>query len=382
MRLADFILKNLETILQAWENFARSIETPMAKMDAQGLRNYAEHILRAVASQMHTEQNIQQQIEKSEGHERSPSDESKAKVHAIGRLQAGFSMDQMVSEYRALRSSVLREWLAHEEFREYQVQDMIRFNEGIDQALVESIATYGQAVETTRKTVLAILGHDLRSPLGAALMGADLLQRSDRLTAREKHVAQQISAGVHRANMMVDDLLDLARCNLGAGIPIRPEPTDLAVVCKGIIDEIDTAHPNAQIEFKEPGALPGNYDPARMAQVFANLVNNAVRHGSAQHPIVATLAADGANAVFTVCNQGKPIPADTIPYLFSPERRYSRYTSKDTSSSAGLGLGLYIANEIVAAHDGVIEVESTTERGTVFRVVLPSNRADQGNHSL
>lgn len=125
-------------------------------------------------------------------------------------------MDQMVSEYRALRSSVLRLWLAnHRMDAEHDMQDMIRFNEAIDQALIESIATFGQAVESTRKTVLGVLGHDLRSPLGAVLMASDLLLGSENLAAREKKLAAQINASVRRANHMVGDLLDLARSNLG-----------------------------------------------------------------------------------------------------------------------------------------------------------------------
>lgn len=94
-------------------------------------------------------------------------------------------MNQMVAEYRALRSSVLSLWLAQETMRDaHHVQDMIRFNEAIDQALVESVAAYGAAVESTRKMVLAVLGHDLRSPLGAVLMAGDLILRQERFRRR------------------------------------------------------------------------------------------------------------------------------------------------------------------------------------------------------
>ena len=139
---------------------------------------------------------------------------SAAENHAVTRLMAGFTLDQMVSEYRALRSSVLRLWLAHDySGDDHHAEDMIRFDEGIDQALVESIAAYGRAVETTRKTVLGVLGHDLRSPSGAVMMGADLHVHTQKFGDRERKLAAQFSTSVRRANHMVNDLLDLARCN-------------------------------------------------------------------------------------------------------------------------------------------------------------------------
>ena len=113
MRLADFILKNQEPILQAWEEFARLVDTPMPAMGPQGLRDHAEYILRSVALDMRTSQTSQEQIDKSHGLGPVTEDESAAQSHAITRLMAGFTLDQMVSEHRALRSSVLRLWLTN-----------------------------------------------------------------------------------------------------------------------------------------------------------------------------------------------------------------------------------------------------------------------------
>lgn len=372
MRLSQFILENLEPILQAWEEFARSVDTPMPAMDARGLRNHAEYILRTVALDIRTSQTEQQQIDKSQGLGPIANDESAAQTHALTRLMAGFTLDQMVSEYRALRSSVLRLWLAHGYAGEdHQVEDMIRFNEAIDQALVESIGSYGRAVETTRKMVLGVLGHDLRTPLSAVTMGADLLRKSKQLADREKKIASQIATSVRAANLMVSDLLDLARCNLGAGLPIKGEVTELQSICQGIVNEIRAGHPKARIIFNDTERVVGQFDPARMAQVFSNLIGNAVRHGDLQQPISVTLKRDGASVFFDVLNFGEPIPPDAIPILFSPEGRYSRYSNDNRGETVGLGLGLFIASAIVAGHDGKIEVESTLEQGTAFRVSLP-----------
>lgn len=372
MGLSEFILKNLEPILQAWEEFARSVDTPMPTMGPLGLRDHAEYILRTVALDMSTSQSPQEQIDKSHGLGPVTEDESAAQSHAITRLMAGFTLDQMVSEYRALRSSVLRLWLIQGYTGEdHQILDMIRFNEAIDQALVESIAAYGHAVETTRKTVLGVLGHDLRTPLGAVTLGADLLSQTEELGSRGKRIIAQITTSAQSANQMVNDLLDLARCNLGTGIPVRPEETDLSSVCQSVLDELTIAHPKAQIIFTHSGQVTGHYDPSRMAQVFSNLIGNAVRHGNARRPINVTLNGDGSTAGFCVHNDGEPIPASALPSLFNPEVRYSKYSKGEKGVSSGLGLGLFIASQIVEGHGGKIEVESTLEHGTIFRVTLP-----------
>ncbi|MFJ3366537.1 ATP-binding protein [Pseudomonas sp. NPDC086251] len=355
MRLSAFILENLEPILQAWEDFARSVDTPLPAMDAQALRNHAEYILKAVALDLQSKQTEQQQIDKSHGLGPVAADETAAQSHALTRLTAGFSLDQMVSEYRALRSSILRLWLAegyaHDDDH---IVDMIRFNEAIDQALVESIASYGQAVETTRKTVLGVLGHDLRTPLGAVTLGTDLLKQTEELGSRGKKIISQISTSVQSANQMVNDLLDLARCNLGTGIPVRPQATDLTAVCQSVVDEIAIAHPQAQILFTDTGTITGQFDPSRMAQVFSNLIGNAARHGNPEQPINVTLHGDGTTACFRVQNHGEPIPSSALPSLFDPEGRYSRYPEGAPGVSSGLGLGLFIAAQIVEGHRGQI----------------------------
>ena len=372
MRLSDFIDENMEPILQAWEAFARSVNTPMPTMDSRGLRNHSEYILQAVARDLRTSQTEQQQIDKSQGLGPSNQDESAAVTHALTRLMAGFTMDQMVAEYRALRSSVLRLWLAQGYAGEdHQMEDVIRFNEAIDQALIESIASYGQAVEATRKMVLGVLGHDLRTPLSAVTLGADLLKQTEELSPRGKKIISQISASVLSANQMVADLLDLARCNLGTGIPVRREVVDLTAVCTSVVNELTAAHPKSKIITSVEGKVTGQYDPPRMAQVFSNLIGNAVRHGDPKRPINVMLTRNGTGACFHVQNHGEPIPANFLPTLFNPEGRYSRYSEGKPGASSGLGLGLFIAAQIVEGHGGSIEVESKLEQGTIFRVNLP-----------
>lgn len=374
MRLHKFILNNVELILSAWTRFARTVDTGKPTMDEKGLRNHAQHILETVAQDMQSFQSQSQQIAKSEGRGPSAGDNAPSQTHAMTRFVAGFTMDQMVSEYRALRSTVLRLWLADKRVSDDDdIQDMIRFNEAIDQALIESIATYGEAVESTRKTVLGVLGHDLRSPLGAVLVASDLLCESGDISVRNRKLANQIRVSCRRANQMVGDLIDLARCNLGNGLPVHLEEADLKVLCESVVEELRTGYPKANIDLRTIEAT-GTFDPSRIEQVFTNLISNAILHGDLDHPICVTLCRNDKWWEFSVQNRGELIPESVMPHLFNPQARYSTYAANEKGASAGLGLGLFIAAEIVQAHGGTIDVVSTTERGTLFTVRLPVTR--------
>ena len=358
MQLSDFILTHMQQILLARETYTGTIDTPGPAMDAKGLNNHAQFILETVARDMRSAR---------------PEGDSPARAQASTRLMAGFTLDQMVLEYRALRASVLRLWLADTPFVDgSQVDDMIGFNEAIDQVLVESIATYGQAVESTRKNVLGVLGHDLRSPLGAVMMASDLLRQHENLSERGLQLATQISTSVRRANLMVNDLLDLARVNLGTGIPVKREACELNALCTSVIEELRTGFAQVRIVLHASERVTGHFDPLRMEQVFTNLIANAIRHGDPQQPIHVTLARQGDRALFSVHNRGELIPAHLMPCLFNPQGRYSSYASDEKGSSAGLGLGLFIAAQIVEGHGGSIEVTSTLDQGTTFTVLLPS----------
>ncbi|MEG1654728.1 MAG: histidine kinase dimerization/phospho-acceptor domain-containing protein [Hafnia sp.] len=223
MRLSTFIIQHMGSILQTWEDFARTVQIPREALSDTGLRNHVAFILKTVARDMETPQSLQQEVDKTEGSGPTLVGESVTETYAVLRVLNVFTLDQMVSEYRALRSSVLRLWLSQETPLDQadQIREIIRFNEVVDQTLVESVASYRRAVDSTRKMVLGALGHDLRSPLTAIKMGADMLTKAKKWGTREQALAVQIGASAERANQLVNDLLDLARCNLGLGILVQ-----------------------------------------------------------------------------------------------------------------------------------------------------------------
>ena len=372
MRLPDFILENLEPILQAWEDFARTIETPGADLDREALRDHAEQMLRAIVLDLRTTQTAQEQIAKAQGRGPVEEHETAAETHAVTRLLAGFTIDQMVSEYRALRASVLGQWTSHlKSGGSLNVDDMTRFHEAIDQALAESIASYSRAVEASRNVFLGILGHDLRTPLGAILLGADVLRRSEGIGERAVKVSNQIYTSVRRASQIVGDLLDLTRCQMGPGIPVKPTDIDLSPLCERVVEEIRAFHPEANVLFESKNPVLGRFDGPRLEQVLSNIIGNAVHHGDMRFPITVELAATAENVVFSVHNRGEPIPEDVLPFIFNPMGRFSQRSAIDHGPTEGLGLGLFIASEIVASHSGSIDVVSDANQGTTFLVSLP-----------
>lgn len=375
MKLSTFLTSNIEPILREWESFARTIQTDCTPLDSVGLRDHAEQMVRVIAEDLLNHQSLLEQREKSQGLAVTKHDTA-AQTHAITRLMAGFTVDQVTSEFRALRASVIALWMKQiKAGEEFEVEDMIRFNEAIDQALAESISSYSAAVQASRDVFLGILGHDLRTPLSAILMGADVLLRTDELSNRTTKIASRIYTSVKRASRIVGDLLDFTRSQLGRGIPISRVPIDIAPVFERIVEESRAVYPEANILLTKSGRVDGEFDEARLEQVFSNLIGNAVQHGAGHLPVTVTLDASDVRLLLTVHNFGKAIPKDVLPFIFNPMGRYSPEASVENGPYASLGLGLFIVEQIVSAHEGSIEVSSDAETGTTFMVGIPLKSA-------
>jgi signal transduction histidine kinase len=372
--LADFIVANMEAILAEWEHFARSL-APGSAMDVIALRDHAEAILRSTARDMASAQNLQQQADKSKG-KGGGGDESgrldhASEEHAIGRLGSGFDLIEVVSEYRALRASVLHLWREnHDGADERDLEDLTRFNESIDQSLAEAVRSYTTHVDESREMFLATLGHDLRAPLNAIMLSAQTVARSGQLDAEQAEIATRIPAFVNTMATMIQDLLDFTRTRLGRGIPLSPAPVDLGVLCREVLDEFRASHPGRAFRYISDGDVRGEWDAARLRQVVSNLVANALDHGADGGEIAVAASSAGPDVLLTVQNEGPPIPPSALPTLFNP---FVRAATKLRSNKRmeGVGLGLFISREIVTAHAGTIAVASSEAAGTVFSVRLP-----------
>lgn len=368
MRLADFILRHMSRILTEWEAFAATLMPAARHMDSLALRDHALQILQAVAKDLSTPQTRHAQREKSLG--RAPqlpdAPETAAQSHALLRARHGFNINQIIGEYRALRASVLRLWIdaCHPDLPDRD--DMIRFNEAIDQAVAESVGYFDAQVEQSRNLLLGMLGHDMRSPLQTIQATASYLAALNAGEKVSEAAARLIRSGA-RMNALLDDLCDFNRAKLGLGINVAPTDVNLAQVFGDAVDQLRAAHPDHRIELAVHGNVQGVWDGLRLQQLLSNLVTNAVTYGAAKAPVRVVVTGAEAEVRVAVWNSGPPIDPHTLSQIFDPLRRGEDPHEKNTR---GLGLGLYIASEIAKAHQGSIEARSDAA-GTVFEVRLP-----------
>ncbi|HZS38916.1 MAG TPA: ATP-binding protein [Polyangia bacterium] len=222
-----------------------------------------------------------------------------------------------------------------------------------------------------REQMMGVLGHDLRNPLSAVRGLAGLVLLGDEAPAPVRSHVEQIDRAAKRMVELIGTLLDFTDSRFRGGLPIAPAPADLREIATAAIEELRAAHRERSVELDVRGDVRGEWDPARMAQVVSNLVANALTHGAADEPVQVSIAGD-ADVVLSVRNRGPVIAPEVLPTIFEPFRRGG---AADRGPSRGLGLGLYIVDQIVRAHAGTIAVDSTAERGTVFTVRLPRRRA-------
>lgn len=383
MRLAIFILSNLDEILQEWEEFASTI-TPLKDAARVELRDHAAAVLKVIAVDLQTPQAEVDRVAKGKGLGAVAGPDTAAEVHAEARLSSGLNGDQVMAEFRALRASVLRLWARKGALcTAEQFEDMVRFNEAVDQAQSESMARYAKLLRDAQSLFLAILGHDVRSPLGAVSMGAQVLLHDQTLPAKVLKVGLRIFNSAKRVDEIVRDLLDFSTSHLGDGIPIDPYTVDMAKVCADVVEEVKTFHPDREVELAVEGDVVGNWDGPRLAQAFSNLLSNAVQHGAPGSPVYVTLNGDAAGICFTVANDADVIPEHKLRALFDPVKSFAiRPPSERTASRVqNLGLGLYVVKEIVKAHQGEVAVSSTAEAGVKFTLtvprITPSRRRDE-----
>ena len=375
MKLALFIQTHLEDILQEWESFARTLAPAATQMSGLALRDHAKQILLAMAMDIETVETPAEQYDKSRGLAAAPAAlESAASTHGTLRQISGFSLLQLTAEYRALRATVLRLWLPKVKgVTDASTQDMMRFNETIDQALAESVVTFSDQATRTRDMFLAILGHDLRSPLATISMAGHFLTKEGKDGSAK--IGARVSRSAATMTSMVNDLLEYARTQLGGEMPIVLYKTDLLEICQAALDDASAAHPGCAFQIGIEEDLVACFDGNRLQQVFSNLLNNAAQHTDRQHPISICARAEHDDLVIQVSNRGPVIAPESLQTIFDPLIQLSVEGQQHGRPSTSLGLGLFIAREITLAHGGSISVESAELSGTVFTVRLPRNLA-------
>ncbi len=376
MTLKDFIDGNMNTLLSEWEAFARSCVPAAGAMDGAALRGGAEAILLAVAADMQSIRSEEQRAAKS-GSEplyNAPAVTETAKQHAMARLSAGFTLGQLVSEYRVLRASVIRHWSATRP-TDPEMLDELRFNEALDQSLTDAITWLDDDLERSRNFFLSVLGHDLRDPLNAALVTAELQLLTNDLAAHHRQ-SELIIKSLRRTGEMIEELLDFTRTRLGGRLPIWPQPADLKEACSEIVEAYSSSHRNRDVRVEYNGNLTGTWDVGRIKQLLSNLIRNALEHGSPGSPITLVATGEADEVSLAVRSEGQPLSTAEQSQIFEPRVHRETAGQKGRRASAGLGIGLYITKQIAEAHGGRVELRSTASDGTTFTARLPRTVVD------
>ncbi|SDR54042.1 Signal transduction histidine kinase [Paraburkholderia fungorum] len=368
MKLTDFIEADLSGLIDDWTEYALALSQENSRLTEKQLRNSSGEILPAIAADMRAAQNAEQQQAKSRGG--AEVDDSSfnriARRHAEDRLSHGFGINDVVAEFRSLRATVLRRWQKTSAGGPSAFEEMIRFNEAIDQVLAESVRHYAYRSEHTRDLFAGVLAHDLRSPLGAILNAGEVLLRDEGLSLGGARAVAFVQRGALRMKQMIDDLLVFTRTRLGDALPVTFTPQDMGRICSDAVDEVRASYPDAHIEVRLGNELRGRWDGSRLSQLLVNVLTNAVRYGSGS--VVVEAGVSGAKMTLTVFSEGNPIPEHSLPTLFDPLTRAGPADRRGTA--AGMGLGLYICRCIATAYQGTISVASS-KSGTHFTVSLP-----------
>ncbi|QRK13811.1 PAS domain-containing protein [Archangium violaceum] len=223
-----------------------------------------------------------------------------------------------------------------------------------------------------RERFLGVVSHDLRNPLNAILLSANTLLRLEGIPATHAKVVRRIVTSGERMARMIGELLDFTRGRLGGGIPSHPRPTNLRHLCRHVLEELETSHPGRDLRLVADGRFLGEWDPDRLAQLLGNLGKNALDYSPAETPVDFTLQDEGDTVTVVVHNEGRPIPRKLLTGIFEPFRRA---VEGDAHPTSGLGLGLFIVQQIAEAHGGSVEVRSHEGDGTTFTVRLPRHSA-------
>jgi signal transduction histidine kinase len=349
--LAGFIRKSREAIVADW--LVQIEQLPSATGQPYGaLRDHIPQLLDQIATGLERDAASSDTLDQVAGE------------HAALRFHAGYDLRQIVLEYQALRQTILKLYERSEPPQSSIMKPVTVMDRSLDEAIGDAVDRFMDERDKARDVFVGILGHDLRNPLHSfAVAAATFLKRRDHLDPALLKAAVTTDKAARRMDRLIGDLLDFARGRLGGGIPIETAAVDLGAAVRAVVEEIAVANPDRSIACSgpdAPGTLDGMWDAARVAQAVSNLIGNAVEHGG--DPIAVELVDDGASVRIEVRNRGV-VPAEIRPTLFQPFRR--------GKGEAGLGLGLYVVDEIARAHGGRVDFTSDADAGTCFALVLP-----------
>jgi signal transduction histidine kinase len=367
MQIAEFLETSRDHILSESIAFAKTI-LRLKEEDEETIRDHLPLVLEAISKDLRTAQSRTESIDKSHGLSATVAGhETPAETHGVLRARSGLTVEQLFAEYRSLRSCVLRLWAESQSHNEDALRDVGRFNEAIDQALAESVRTYAGELERWQQIFLGVLGHDLRGPLNAIALSAELI--AAKAPAELGLPTAMLSKSTRRMASLMDSLLQYNMAGLGVGMPLARLPVDLEEVCKEELEMQRAALPGALVELITQGNTQGVFDGSRVREALGNLVTNAVKHGVPREPVIVKIEGDNETVWLSVENAtAQAITSNEMEQLFEPLRRGA--AKGPESDRSNLGLGLFIVRQIAKVHGGDVHGECFAGR-VRFTMTLP-----------
>jgi signal transduction histidine kinase len=367
MNISDFLREHPDIVIADWEALSRPELASHRVLDRASLRDHITDVLAFIVD--HLDGIILPPASPCGfGGNRGDAPEFRARVPINQRFAMGFDTLEILSEYCLLRDSIVRLWSEESDHSPEMMKELYRFNRLMDDVLCESLSFHTERSNRARNLFLGTLIHDLKNPLNAILQSVELLKYLDEMTQKQELLVSQIGQSAVRISDLATKLIDATRIRLGKGLGIERAPMDFGAAAHDIVREVLAAHPERKILLETLGDLSGEWDSLRVREVISNLVGNAVQHGKPDAPVSVSLTGENGEVTLSVHNDGRPIPADMLPHIFDP---LTRGGDEGRKERANLGLGLYIAREIVSAHGGRIEAMSGGETGTTFTAHFP-----------
>ncbi|HET9595922.1 MAG TPA: GAF domain-containing sensor histidine kinase [Anaeromyxobacteraceae bacterium] len=236
-------------------------------------------------------------------------------------------------------------------------------------ARAEAAEEEARRIGALQERLMAVVGHDLRTPLQAVVLGTQVLSMRGGLSDSQATTVARVASSAARMNGIIRDLLDFTRARQGSGIAVSRVPMDATATFERAVAELQQLHPARRIAFSAPRELPCSGDPERLLQVASNLVGNALQHGPRDAAISVEVRGSDGEVALRVHNEGPPIPPGMLPAIFQPFRRAREDGAGERPGS--IGLGLFIVREIARAHGGDVTCESAEGSGTAFTVTFP-----------
>ena len=354
--VAEALRRNKDRIVERWEREARAELPALARLSRTALLDHAFELLLGLAAWIEGDTAQAQR-----------GFEALVQGHALQRLGYAVGLETLMREYGKLRFVILSELLTEA----LPPESMLLLHEGFDRAISAAIDRYAQRREEVRARFISILGHDLRDPLSTVKISADLLGRGVAGPDEQQPIVARIGRACDRMQRMIEEVLDFARGHLGGGIPANPSLNAMSEICRHVVDEVAGANPERKIEITTRGDLRGAFDRDRVSQAIGNLVGNAIDHTHGSVEVTAFESEDRTQVITTVTSHGVAIPQDVQRRIFDPFAR-----GDDPLSRRGLGLGLYIAQQIALAHGATIDL-TTDEHATTFTIVWPRDPQEE-----